>query len=93
MSPRLPQYTLLCERCQATNYCSKACQIEDWPWHKRFICDPFCELIEKASADGIAYLGPCQESMPANNSMTITFHMFQKRDGSKIRMRLFLSLK
>ena len=34
---------MVCSKCKITNYCSKECQVADWPAHK-FICQVVCPL-------------------------------------------------
>ena len=36
---------LNCTRCRSANYCSRECQVADWPRHKKMLCDEVAKAI------------------------------------------------
>ena len=40
---------MVCSRCRVPQYCSKKCQIADWPRHKACSCDKYDISIDKST--------------------------------------------
>jgi len=51
----------LCSRCKAVGYCSKECQKEAWPAHKKNMCDLVVAWRAGLEAQGVRFIGPCSE--------------------------------
>jgi hypothetical protein len=94
------QALLNCARCHAARYCSKACQVEAWPRHKREVCDLVQSWIAGVAVDrGYKHMGACTAEQiafartqypPCEDSVFITFHSFTRPDGSPAIARYHL---
>ncbi|ORY58572.1 uncharacterized protein BCR38DRAFT_500497 [Pseudomassariella vexata] len=55
----------LCARCKSTSYCSRACQLSDWPSHK-LLCSAFPKQLPRPSAKyQLAILFSPEQDKPA----------------------------
>jgi hypothetical protein len=68
--------TLICSRCKAVSYCSKECQMNDWPSHKKHcnvlgvLCkDKVSEIVQKLQTESSsATIGTLWRTFPPKSS-------------------------
>lgn len=97
--PDKPAPLRACARCHAVQYCSKGCQAEDWPRHKRAVCDKVRAHIALYVDIGYVDLGPCSaaetaEAMthyaPCGELVYLTFRKVLTPAGARGIARLHL---
>lgn len=80
-----------CHRCHAARYCSKPCQAEAWPRHKKEVCDKVNSWIAAVTLQGLTHLGGCSDAeiatargqYPACTDIAfVAFHKFQAPNGN-----------